>query len=133
MRCHDPGAQHAEMTNFSFQKTDRIREKSEFKDLYNRGKRIKSDAFIVCYLPNTLQRSRLGMSVSRKVGCAVIRNRIKRIAREVFRLQRSRFFQKGSWDIHLIARNTASRLSTSELVERLVFMLNQLESRKNSF
>lgn len=121
------------MSYFSFQKTDRLRKKSEFKELYDRGKRLKSEAFIICYLPNNLKHSRLGMSVSRKVGCAVTRNRIKRIAREVFRLQRSRFFQKGSWDIHLIARNTASRLSTPELVERLVFMLNQLESRKHSF
>lgn len=133
MRCYDPGVQHVEMTDFSFQKNDRLRRKSEFRDLYNRGKRIKSDAFIVCYLANTLQRSRLGMSVSRKVGCAVVRNRIKRVVREVFRLQRSQFFQKGSWDIHLIARNTAGRLSTPELVERLVFILNQLESRKHSF
>jgi ribonuclease P protein component len=52
--------------------------------------------------------SRLGLTVSRKVGNAVVRNRVKRRVREWFRRTRSSF--AGSWDIIVIARRDAAEL-----------------------
>ena len=54
------------------------------------------------FLANTLAYNRLGISVQRKAGNAVRRNRIKRLIREVFRLHRDRFPQ--SADIVLTVR-----------------------------
>jgi ribonuclease P protein component len=53
--------------------------------LYNTGRRCDAGKFVLFARPNQLEYNRLGLTVSRKVGCAVIRNRIKRLFREVFR------------------------------------------------
>ncbi|MEW6260408.1 MAG: ribonuclease P protein component [Thermodesulfobacteriota bacterium] len=117
------------MKPFSFRPCDRLRKKSEYQVVYERGRRAHSEVFTIHYMPNACSRSRLGMSVSRKVGGAVVRNRIKRIAREVFRLHRERLFPNGHWDIHLIARKPAGKLDSTELVRSIVEILGKIERR----
>ena len=63
----------------------RIVKSSDFRALYNSGRRLDAGKFVLFGKPNTLDCHRLGLTVSRKVGCAVVRNRIKRLFREAFR------------------------------------------------
>lgn len=63
----------------------RIVRNSDFRALYNTGRRFDAGTFVLFARPNELGYHRLGLTVSRKVGCAVLRNRIKRLFREVFR------------------------------------------------
>lgn len=66
-------------------KSHRLRRPAEFRRVYDQG-RSAADAVLVVYaLANQLPFSRLGLSVSRKVGGAVARNRWKRLLREAFR------------------------------------------------
>jgi ribonuclease P protein component len=51
--------------------------------------RLKTEAFLVVAKPNKLNHNRLGVTVTKKVGKAVTRNRFKRVAREFFRLNQS--------------------------------------------
>ncbi|MGL6196242.1 MAG: ribonuclease P protein component [Thermoguttaceae bacterium] len=76
------------MPDFSLKKTDRIRKQDEFQKIY-KLRRSVSDSFLILYVfPNGLSKTRLGMSVSRKVGNAVVRNKWKRLIREQFRLNK---------------------------------------------
>jgi len=72
-----------------FRPQDRIRKRSEYKVGYARGRRIPSRSFVLFVAPNALGRPRLGITVTRRLGGAVKRNRAKRLIREVFRRHRT--------------------------------------------
>ena len=76
------------MNEQRFGKQLRLRKQKDFDRVY-RGKIYAADEVLVMNgCQNRLDCSRLGLSVSRKVGNAVIRNRWKRLIREAFRTQR---------------------------------------------
>ena len=76
---------------FSFTKEDRVLASWEYRRIVRRGRRVQSPNFRVYFLSNRTDRNRLGIVASRKVGKAVVRNRVKRVLREYFRLNRERF------------------------------------------
>src|SRR5439155_9056232 len=68
-----------------YRKTERILRGYQFRRVYDKGRRYNSFLFTLFVLKNTEPHSRLGITVTRKVGNAVQRNRCKRILREIFR------------------------------------------------
>ena len=72
-----------------FLKKEHLRTPAEFQRVYQ-GRCSASDQRLIVYgLPNDLGHARLGLSVSRKIGGAVYRNRLRRLYREAFRLTRA--------------------------------------------
>jgi ribonuclease P protein component len=71
-----------------FRPEDRIRKQADFDRIYKTRIFAADDVLVVNADLNGLDRSRLGLSVSRKVGGATVRNRWKRLIREAFRLSR---------------------------------------------
>ena len=79
------------MGRFSFPTAARIGQEREFRRAYREGRRYGAFPLRLCALRRPdAQACRLGLSVSRKVGDAVLRNRWKRAVREAFRLNRHR-------------------------------------------
>ena len=74
-----------------FRPKDRIRKRSDYKAGYARGRRIPSRSFVLFVARNALGRPRLGITVTRRLGGAVERNRAKRLMREIFRRHRTEF------------------------------------------
>ena len=87
----------------TFQKSDRLLTPAEFKRVYERKCSVSDRWLIVYGLRNDLNRTRIGLSVSRKIGNAVARNRFKRLYREAFRLTRAEL--PSGFDLVLLPRS----------------------------
>jgi ribonuclease P protein component len=111
---------------FSLTKADRILKRREFIALTESGRRIQNDHFIAIFSPNQLGRSRIGVTVTKKVGPAVKRNRIKRRVREYFRLNRHDL--AGNWDINIIAKRQIADFSSEKAFRSLKNIFERLSS-----
>lgn len=78
----------APRAGFAFPRECRIRRGADFQRAYRRRAVVSDELLVVHSCENGLDHPRLGLSVSRKVGGAVVRNRWKRLLREAFRLVR---------------------------------------------
>jgi ribonuclease P protein component len=76
------------MPDLSFRPEHRIRKQEDFERIYQARIFAADDVLVVNGDGNNLPHPRLGLSVSKKVGNAVVRNRWKRLIREAFRLSR---------------------------------------------
>ncbi|HRD01449.1 MAG TPA: ribonuclease P protein component [Candidatus Saccharicenans sp.] len=105
---------------------ERIRSKKDFGEIYKKGRRLKGKYFLLVFQPNGLNYSRLGVVVSRKVGQATIRNRIKRRFRELFR--RNKSLLPGHFDLVFIARPEIVQLDWEKMKAEYLTMVSQLNS-----
>jgi len=62
-----------------------VKKKQDFKKVYSQGVYAADSLFVAYALANDFNQNRLGITVSKKVGCAVVRNRIKRWVKESYR------------------------------------------------
>ena len=72
-------------TSSPFPRDRRVRRRAEFQKVFEAGRRIQGKYFTLLMAPNKAAGTRLGIVASRKLGGSVMRNRAKRLIREVFR------------------------------------------------
>lgn len=72
-------------TSSRFPRARRVRRRTEFQQVFEGGRRVHGKYFTVLMAPNEAAGTRLGIVASRKLGGSVMRNRAKRLIREVFR------------------------------------------------
>jgi ribonuclease P protein component len=98
---------------------ERLRKRSGFMEVQGRGKKLHTDSFLVFVLPRKdgLAPPRLGITVSKKVGDAVLRNRVKRLVREAFRRNKALFPQ--GLDVVFIAKRNAVETEFDQVVREI--------------
>jgi ribonuclease P protein component len=100
-----------------FPQRARLRKRPEFKSLARKGEKTHTPHFVVITQENDRCETRLGVTVSSKVGNAVVRNRVKRVLRELFRRYRREI--RTNKDVLIIARKGAAKLSLWEVIDEL--------------
>jgi ribonuclease P protein component len=105
----------------------RIKQRRDFLRVQQGGRKLHVEHFLVFVAPRVAietdadtpptveaQPTRLGITVTRKIGCAVVRNRIKRLVREVFRRNRERL--PSGLDLVFVAKQQAATLEYADVV-----------------
>ena len=105
------------MGSFSFPKFERLLNRNDFVNLNRLGKRQQTAHFTIIFLENDVGITRLGITVNRKMGNAVKRNKLKRRIREFYRLHKS-YFPRG-FDIVIAAKQGAIDLEFFKIKEEL--------------
>lgn len=105
-------------------RTERLRSSSDFKRVYSRGLSVAGRHLVVYVLPERGS-GRLGLSVSRRVGSAVTRNRARRRLSEAFAVKAGR--ATNGPDVIIIARPPAARASYQILETELMALLAKAE------
>ncbi|MBF0359222.1 MAG: ribonuclease P protein component [Magnetococcales bacterium] len=109
-----------------FTKSARILNSADYRRITGPGRKSVSPHFLLFVLVGTDgSEPRLGMTVSKKVGNAVVRNRIKRTIREFFR--KNRFRLDPSFECVVIARPRAGKSSSAELTISLSKLFRSYE------
>lgn len=85
--------------------SESLKKNVDFQKVYKNGTSHANRYLVMYVLKNEQDRNRLGISVSKKVGNSVVRHRITRLVREVYRLYEENFCR--GYDIVVIARNRA--------------------------
>ena len=101
--------------------------RAQYTLVYRQGKVWANSLVVMKAMPNGLNLSRYGFSVTKKVGKAVQRNRLKRLLKEIMRMQSL----KSGWDIVFIARSVAVNADYHQLeraVTKLLARAQLLES-----
>ena len=112
-------------SKLTFPRSSRVLRSADFRVVYDKGLRLSSPMFAAFCLsrtgPNADKGVRLGLTVPRALGGAVVRNRLKRRMREAFRIHRAEFGEQ--WDIVLNPRRAALDAPFAEIeraMQRLI-------------
>jgi len=104
--------------DFRYSKDCRIRKHNIYQLLFRKGRRIALPHFVIYYIIRESDSSRLGTTVSRKVGNAVVRNHCKRQLKEFFRC--IRHLLNPSLDLSILARPGAAQLTSLQVRQELL-------------
>lgn len=77
------------MKKFGFPRSNKIKAKKEFQSVYEKGHSVVDGLSVFYVLPSENEMTKIGFAVGKKIGNAVIRNHIKRMMREVFRMHKA--------------------------------------------
>ena len=105
----------------------RLKSGLEFREIYAERVFVRNQELSLCYRPARLGHSRLGLSVSRRIGNAVARNRVKRVLRECYRRLAKTI--KQPVDLIIIPRNFQSASDYEVMLRSLDKLIAKLNGR----
>lgn len=101
--------------------TESLKKNRDFKIVFKNGKSRANKYLVLYVLENGLEKNRIGISISKKVGNSVIRHRIKRLVKESYRLHENMF--NSGLDIVVIARESANTIGYREMESALLHLM----------
>lgn len=104
--------------------TYRLKENYEFRRLYRRGASAASPYLVVYAMKTRRPHNRIGLTVSPKLGGAVVRNRIKRLLREAYRLHEHAFVP--GTDLVFVARSRMIKANCAQTEHELMRLMRRL-------
>ena len=110
---------------FGFGKHERLLSTKDYERVYAEGRKIVEEWAVLYYARNQLPHCRLGITISRKMGKAVSRNRIKRRLKEAFRLNKHKL--SPGYDLTVVVRKKAMDLSFHEIEGRLLLLCEKAD------
>ena len=99
----------------------RLRKNMEFKKVYSVGKNYWNRNFVLYAKKNKLDETRVGFTITKKHGNAVIRNKIRRRMKEIYRLKLGNI--KSGYDLILIPKKNVIQISYKELESAMVHIM----------
>lgn len=107
------------------ERTVSLSQNHRFRALYSKGRsRAGRDCVVYCQRMKGMEVNRLGITVSKKLGKAVTRNRIRRRIREAYRLLEPKL--RTGYDIVIVARHASERAVFSSLTEEMELHFREL-------
>ncbi|MGM0446055.1 MAG: ribonuclease P protein component [Bacillota bacterium] len=94
-----------------------LKQKKDFQKVFNLGKSTASKYLVLYWNPNKLNNNRYGFSISKRIGKAVVRNKLKRRLKEIIRTRLNN--TACGYDIIIIARRPVNSLGFSEIKDDL--------------
>lgn len=110
----------------AFTRANRVRKRPEFLAIYKRCRPMHTAHLVFYAQSGDGEARRLGCTVPKKVGCSVVRNRLKRRIREVFRLNREALPEGCTLIVN--AKRTAGSLKTGEIASAMTKIAERLSS-----
>ena len=101
-----------------------------FRRLYRKGKSAANGTLVIYCRQNGTAENRIGYTVSAKLGHAVVRNRLRRRLREIYRLHESSF--RPGWDLVVVARSRAVDVSYRKLEHSYLSLAERLGLLKDN-
>ena len=100
--------------------SESLKKNRDFQKVYNNGKSLANSYLVMYVMDNGLEKNRLGISVSKKVGNSIVRHRLTRLIRESYRLSEEHF--RRGIDIIVIARASAKGKNYREIESALIHL-----------
>ena len=116
------------MPTYGLPRSYRVVRRSDFRRVYSRGRRAGGTHLILVALRRHDGGHRVGLSVAKAHGCAVVRNKIKRVFREAFRLERPTL--PGRYDLVMIPRLRPGKYLLPQVRRELSTLLRKIEAGK---
>lgn len=100
--------------------SDSLKKNRDFQNVYQNGRSYANKYLVMYVLKNNLGKNRIGISVSKKVGNSVVRHRLTRLVREIYRLHEEMF--NSGLDIVVVARVNAKSILYTDMESALLHL-----------
>lgn len=115
-----------------FPRSHRLARRSDFRKTYDEGRKLAGRYLVLFVRPNEAGTIRLGLTVTKRIGCATERNRARRRLREIFRREARATLERNRWtgtDVVVNLRDGASAAGVRDLSEDFGRLLRRLGER----